>query len=715
MRRSKAGSQREPQSIEPTVDRVSSRRGSAGAEASRSKGPSNQPPQIPADREISGIGIRDSSGIQVSEGQGAPQNANSRILGSPANSSTEAATEGTRDSSRRTSGNTGETRRTSQQQDRAVRFQSEADPTFDGRDPRHFGRSDSLRRNKISKGIDIDPASAEARAARRDQLRQAPTNIADRQESRDMTPQQQNLFGAKIERSNPSAAPHAGSANLVLSDAIQNPGQVPKYEIPPQTTSGIQARQKVGFGSQSGRAVDLPTHKSHHPSNLLHRRHEHAVHIHELSGEQPQTLDEWRQGGVARLTAADFLEETKTKNDQGWWEGGGSGRRRRSQRGNRGVKTDAQTDRADHQDSTGKSTFHSIQAQDMEGSQHLGVKSKVSHARPYATIDDSLGARKSFLSRFKANLETFTRRSKNKEYAVLSSDYSYSCPDLADHDPAHANHLCKPYLSPELIQSMRSIRIRPVPGVQTFSPPLYLKCGPLLRYTGLKRDKLKSGPHLERETWRGSVMIVTTDAESKYEPAPTLRLFPEPMELLPPPPQKVETEDRNELPSEIVDPIAGLPKLSRTGKTVYVKPADDLGKDQDARDLSQVEDDDGLFEETRTAAVPTSYGTPDFHHVRNGPQPKMPPRRPNTKRGHRVRGVRLHAERGVTFWRFNLEVELGHQQARIAYSINNGPAVGFWVPARGHSMNVMFHSCNGFSMSVKCVKFLLFLNIADKF
>lgn len=71
------------------------------------------------------------------------------------------------------------------------------------------------------------------------------------------------------------------------------------------------------------------------------------------------------------------------------------------------------------------------------------------------------------------------------------------------------------------------------------------------------------------------------------------------------------------------------------------------------------------------------------------------------KKGQFVTGVRLHAERGVTFWRFNLEIELGAQQTRVAYSINSCPAIGFWVPARGHSMNVMFHSCNGFSMSVK--------------
>lgn len=250
---------------------------------------------------------------------------------------------------------------------------------------------------------------------------------------------------------------------------------------------------------------------------------------------------------------------------------------------------------------------------------------------------------------------------------------------------------------------MRAIRTHPVPGITTFNPPLYLKCGPLLRYTGMKRDRLNSihNGTAERETWRGSVMIVTADAGSKYDPAPTLRLFPEPMELVPPPPEPIESENRNEVPSEFIDPIAGLPKLSRTGRTIYVKPVDDL---EEGVDLSHVENDDGLFEETRTAAVPTSYGTPEYRSERSGPQigsavnRRQDHRKP--KRGQRVRGVRLHAERGVTFWRFNLEVELQAQETRIAYSINSGPAVGFWIPAKGQSMNIMFHSCNGFSLSV---------------
>jgi hypothetical protein len=226
------------------------------------------------------------------------------------------------------------------------------------------------------------------------------------------------------------------------------------------------------------------------------------------------------------------------------------------------------------------------------------------------------------------------------------------------------------------------------PTSQTsFSPPLYLKCGPLLRYTGLRRDK--SRPGKEKEIWRGSVMIVTVDAESSYTKTPTLRLFKQHMDILPPPPREVD-----DLDPAYVDPIEGQYKVSRTGKTLYVKPVDELAEDED---LSRIEDDTGIFSQTRSA-----YGANG-----SGPRSTRIHKKDGEKLGkfREVPGIRLHAERGVTFWRFNLEIELGSSQVRVAYKINHGPAVGFWVPAKGESMNIMFHSCNGFSFSVDSSQF----------
>jgi len=202
----------------------------------------------------------------------------------------------------------------------------------------------------------------------------------------------------------------------------------------------------------------------------------------------------------------------------------------------------------------------------------------------------------------------------------------------------------------------------------------------------------RNGPPVDKEIWRGSIMIVTTDADSSYDIAPTLRLFLQPLELLPPPPREIQ----GDLAPEYIDPIAGHPKLGRKGETLYVRPVDHL---EEAKDVSRDETDEGLFEKTKSP--------PDFPLPEGATDPpgSFAARRKRAETdGEKAgkykdaRGIRLHAERGYTFWRFNIEVELRDTQQRIAYRINRGPSTGFWVPARGQSMNIMFYSCNGFSM-----------------
>ena len=227
-------------------------------------------------------------------------------------------------------------------------------------------------------------------------------------------------------------------------------------------------------------------------------------------------------------------------------------------------------------------------------------------------------------------------------------------------------------------------------GQTAFNPPLYLKCGPLLRFTGIRKDNNQAGR--DRDIWRGSVMIVTVDERSSYKSPPTLRLFKQPMDMLPPPPAQLDTESGQQLDPEYVDPLAGQVKVSRSGKTLYVKPVEELDVETD---LSGIEDDTGLFEESRSTPYINGAGAAQ-------PKQKRILKKDGEKLGkvREVPGIRLHAERGATFWRFNLEVELDSQQARIAYRINRGPAIGFWIPARGETMNMMFYSCNGFSLSV---------------
>ena len=482
---------------------------------------------------------------------------------------------------------------------------SDAPDDVEGRGVRFHAQEDKnrLSSNPVSQssqhfGQDRSPSGTSSQSAGPQQrLRDGQLAMGART-SKEVPTQQQALYSNKTRRSgeNDDAAAFGGAPDPVSTSAVRSQNKTIKYDIPPQTAAGIEARQKVGFGGDLDGPVEAPAHHKHRLSEILHHGRKSAPGSGPQLESQPRHLDEWRQGGVARLTADDLVTSMDdTKGQNAWWE-----------RGNSSVNKTS--------DAT-------------KPQRNPGVKS-VSYAEDYG-------------------------------------------------------------------QDTRS-----------FDPPLFLKCGPLLRYTGLKRDKLQHSlsrsntSNRDRESWRGSVMIVTLDHESDYSTIPTLRLFPEPIELLPPPPLQVDGESGHSLPSEYIDPIAGLPKLSRIGTTVYVKPVEDL---EPGVDLSRVETDDGLFEETRTAAVPTSYGKPN---------PRLSQSRQSESRTKRimgntisksqsVRGVRLHAERGVTFWRFNMEVELSSQQTRIAYSINNGPSIGFWVPAKGQSMNIMFHSCNGFSMSVK--------------
>ncbi|KAB8698110.1 hypothetical protein FH972_026360 [Carpinus fangiana] len=215
----------------------------------------------------------------------------------------------------------------------------------------------------------------------------------------------------------------------------------------------------------------------------------------------------------------------------------------------------------------------------------------------------------------------------------------------------------------------------------SFRPPLSLKCGPLLRYTGISHDDTG------RRFWRGSIMIVTDDENSSYSTIPSLKIFKQPMELAnAPPPRHAEGDLNNLVHTPDHDPVAGLPKCSPTGETLYVKPADMI---QSNVDLSRVKGNEGLFEATAVPvnenAVLSRLSTKDGEKL---------------GKSEEVDAFRLHAERGFTFWRFNIEVELTVEQTRIAYRINHGPPIGFWVPAIDQSMNIMFHSCNGFSLSV---------------
>lgn len=545
------------------------------------------------------------------------------------------------------------------------------------------------------------PVIAQPDRLRKDQVAMGinPSKQTSRQQKQSS---QENIYKA---RSNASPPLDQDTVNLAKIHSEDRNGEVSTSLKLPQLLGGTATGKQSGSIHSPTEVSDGTVHSKHHLGNFLHQSHHPDPKFQSGPAAKPTRLDEWKRVETARLTAADVNTGNETAKKQiARWESSSVYHSAKSEIRNR---RDGQSLDGDYDRLYGKT---SLSPSPQNGSMEFPPQNSysISAARPRRYITNE----EVYQGRYESWLRGHAYTHGREKHISLSTAYSHSCPHLDEHDDSHPYHICKPYMSRELIRSMRAIRIRAAPPTDSFKPHLYLKCGPLLRYTGLDRqvpatDTADSSSKygMERESWRGSVMIVTVDADSSYDPPPVLRLFPEPIDPLPPPPQPADDGSGHSLPSEYNDPIAGLPKLSRTGKTVYVKPVEDL---EEQVDLSRVEDDGGLFEETRTASVPTSYGQPSTRSRGALSSPSIGTRdgrreRDNTSRYQKAQGVKLHAERGVTFWRFNLEIELTERQVRIAYRINNGASVGFWIPARGQTMNVMFHSCNGFSMSIKSV------------
>lgn len=463
------------------------------------------------------------------------------------------------------------------------------------------------------------------------------------------------------------------------------------------TGIAIAGRQQYdGSDSNDG---DHPDHE-HHFSQYFHR---HEYRPGQGLYNPPKFLSEWRKGTVGILsgTMLDLSDETTPTLDKGqtWWETPPSQRRGSiSSRPRRAEAFDGEYDETNGtrslDDSTNTTEQDNMGSQGHRQSWSFYYDDVVPHAREFlghqATADKRKAKRQTRLYSVGRALAT---PSEDREATCVS----VLCSCFPCFSAGHPRQLSEHTL---LTRAARmAIRVPNFIAPTRFKPPLCLKCGPLLRYCGMRTERIPSrsgrnGPALEREFWRGTVMIVTADDESEYDIAPTLRLFAQPMELLPPPP----TEVRGELPPEYVDPIAGHPKLGRKGETRYVRPAYHL---DEGKDHSKDDSDEGLFEKTRS---PPDFDIPEGSTDAPGSfadrKKKSPVDGEKLGKYKDVRGYRLHAERGYTFWRFSVEVELRDKEQRIAYRINRGPATGFWVPAKNQSMNIMFHSCNGFSLSV---------------
>lgn len=489
-----------------------------------------------------------------------------------------------------------------------------------------------------------------------------------------------------------SASPRRGKANPGA-----NPGVVAGAAAATAAAASI-AGNRQHSGNENDDKERHPD-QEHHFSEHFHR-HEYTP-GHGLYNP-PKYLDEWRKGTVGTLsgTMLDLYDETSPTVDKGqtWWETPPS--QRRDSISSRPRKAEAFDGEYDETNGMHNSTEPINPTGGTEGglgycqSWSIQYDDIVPHARAFlghqATASKQKSRRQTRLYSIGRSLATSNRDRKWAWLSVL-----YSCfPCLSPRRPKQG------FENTTLTRAARmAIRVPDPVAPTRFKPPLYLKCGPLLRYCGIRNERIsnrstRNAPAVEREFWRGTAMIVTADDDSSYDIAPTLRLFAQPIELLPPPPPEV----RGEVPPEYVDPVAGHPKLGRKGETLYVRPAYHLDEE---RDLSRDDTDDGLFEKTRS---PPDTDLPEG--LLDAPGSFADRKKKSPLDGERlgkykdVRGYRLHAERGYTFWRFSIEVELSDREQRIAYRINRGPATGFWVPAKGQSMNIMFHSCNGFSLSV---------------
>ncbi|EPE24549.1 Metallo-dependent phosphatase [Glarea lozoyensis ATCC 20868] len=578
-----------------------------------------------------------------------------------------------------------------------------------------LGRSPS---NKLKKDPPGDPwlhrrVDAEAKYQDIAQPRPSVSNQQDRGISRDVTERKnrQNSVDRDVDVSPVSPVEQSREINYDseedtnakparrLSKIERLTGQrLPSEVLRPQPQN-VQATETVKV---NGTKYGLPFTKSennsrnvasqeggHHIHNLVPHRHE------DVPGQgvyvPSRRLDEWKKGAVAQLSGSllnlEADEQMELEKDKAWWEAGNTTKRRRS---TTTKQRRAEAYDGEYDDSSGTEFQSPILENGCEGC--------AAEARGHGSMRKVM----TLINPRSRHYLGYDRKGKNMQGAASSEALNVPNPEAANllqvpsqlpasksnpdfslkHVPSshHIEH--------SLTCPTRAIRVRPDIAPTRFKPPLFLKAGPSLRYCGLRREPAPSrsvqaltGIRNEREIWRGSVMIVTQDEHSSYELAPTLRLFLQPMDLLPPPPSQVDGEG---LAPEYVDPLAGLPKVGRDGRTLFVRPVEDL---EEGKDLSKLESNEGLFEAERSnfdGASERKCSKPHYDGEKAGKYKE-------------VRGFRLHTEHGATFWRFNLEIELRNKQQRIAYRINRGPATGFWVPARGEAMNIMFHSCNGFS------------------
>ena len=133
------------------------------------------------------------------------------------------------------------------------------------------------------------------------------------QAANEVPPEQQPLYAERMEFSKVRISRDGVPDPLPPKTSQISAGHALRYEIPPQTAGGQQARQKVGFDDSGKESVkDHPSEK-HHTSKI------------EPARLAPRRMTEWRRGKTARLAASDLVMDTYGSGTKhAWWEKGKS-------------------------------------------------------------------------------------------------------------------------------------------------------------------------------------------------------------------------------------------------------------------------------------------------------------------------------------------------------------------------------------------------------
>ena len=203
---------------------------------------------------------------------------------------------------------------------RGVRFQSGNDGAEDNKNlDLQDGNGPTQSQNR---------RNSDAQGVRTQQISRQDEPAKSSRHAKEVPSQQQALYSSKAQGSGEAGdtTAYGGAADPVPKNSVRARNHAIEYEVPPQTAGGIEARQKVGFGGDPAGALPAPAQRhKHHLSKILHHGHASMPTQTFMSEKQPRHLSEWRQGGIARLTAADLDSTPVGSNEQkAWWEGGNS-------------------------------------------------------------------------------------------------------------------------------------------------------------------------------------------------------------------------------------------------------------------------------------------------------------------------------------------------------------------------------------------------------